>query len=90
VLIDRHHDALDRQAELVGDAADDPLVGLMRNDPVDGVGSRPGVAEDLHDHAAQFRDGVTVDLATMHSQVARGPCRRRSAVYIQQIMQAPV
>ena len=35
VPVDRHHDLLRRQAELAADRVDDPLVGLVRHQPVD-------------------------------------------------------
>ena len=64
-----------RNAELMRRTVDDPLVGLMRNEPID-VGD--GVARRLEgvlDHVGDHRHGMAKHLAAFHAQVADGAGR---------------
>src|SRR5262245_57714268 len=78
VAVERKHDLFGRKAELASDAVDDPLVGLMRHEPVDVVRLEAGLLEGSLNRFRYRADRKTEDLAAVHAQMADGLRRRRT------------
>src|SRR5262249_57677292 len=81
--IDRGDDLSRWDAELVRRAVDNPLVRLMRNEPVDVLGRVAGDLEGVLDHIGDHRHGVAKHFATFHAQMADSASRGRPAIYIE-------
>ena len=79
----RHHDLLRRDAELVRRGVDDALVGLVRHEPVDVVGSVAGVANTSSTTSVIIADRVPEDLAAFHAQMPDGLRRGRAAIDVE-------
>ena len=70
-------------AELPGARVDDPLIGLVRHEPVDVVGGGAGRLEGGVDDVGDHADRVLEDLAPLHAHMADGAGRRRPAVDVE-------
>jgi hypothetical protein len=74
VAIDRSDDFLGRDAKFVRRTVDDPLVRLVRDEPID-IGSRiAGGFEGVLDHVGDHRHGVPEYLPAFHAQMADRSC----------------
>ncbi len=80
MLVDGEDDLAMGDAELVGGGLDDAPVGLVRHEPVDGVGGDAGVVETAPDHVGHHADRVPEHLLALHAQVADRHRRRGAAV----------
>ena len=84
------HHLVRRDAELMGRAVDDPLVGLVRYKPVDIGRAGAGGLEGVVDHVGDHRDRMLEHVAAFHAQMADGLGRGRSAVHIELALEAAV
>jgi len=82
VLVNGDNHLFFSQIELLRGGIDNALVGLMGDEPIDvfsrNSGFRKLCLDDVGDHA----DSMLEDLPALHSEMANGLCRGRSAINI--------
>ena len=82
VQLNRLHHFFRRDAKFMRRGVDDPLVGLMRHEPVEVLRRQPGVGEGVDHHIGHLADREAEDLLALHAHIAGGPGGGRAAIDI--------
>src|SRR3546814_11441480 len=67
------------------DLVDDPLIRLVRDDPVDLPRRQSDVGHHFAEHRGEIGDGMAEHLAPLHADMADRPGRRRAAIDIEHV-----
>src|SRR5690606_36733997 len=80
VLVDGDNYLLKLNSKLFRRRLNDPAVGLMRDKPVQVVGSNAALRENVFNDIRDHSNGMLEDFAALHPQMSDGPSRLRTAI----------